>query len=80
MKTFARHIGHIRINGQTTIHNLKIGKTSVYWRVCMDYGKSYVYHVALDKFFLTLQNKKYAAFFKTKDENPSLFLIVYKIG
>ena len=54
MKTFARHIGHIRINGQTTIHNLKIGKTSVYWRVCMDYGKSYVYHVALYKFFLNL--------------------------
>ena len=29
MKTFARHIGHIRINGQTTIHNLKIGKKQV---------------------------------------------------
>ena len=33
MKTFARHIhiGHIRINGQTTIHNLKIGK-----QVCIE--------------------------------------------
>ena len=73
MKTFARHIGHIRINGQTTIHNLKIGK-----QVCIEEfvwitAKAMCITLHYINFFLTLQNKKYAAFFETKDENPSLF-------
>ena len=44
----SKHIGHSWTNGQTTVHNLKIGKYVLKTRD-MDYCKGYMYHITLNK-------------------------------